>query len=214
MKNNRFLSQSTSVFALALASLVVGCGGDDAQAGGGNFTVPPPPNSTPTPSPTPTPVPTPTSGTSTSTRQQEMLQAILREHNDARAEVGTPPLVLDDGLNRDALAYAEQLAASGQFQHSPINSRPGQGENLWAGTPSAFSYEEMAGAWIEEKQFYVHDRFPNVSNTGNWQDVGHYTQIIWRDTQKLGCGIATGSGSDILVCRYSPAGNVAGQFAY
>jgi len=143
-----------------------------------------------------------------------MLAVVLREHNEARAEVGVSDIALDPDLNRQALAYAEELARTGRFEHSPGSWRQGQGENLWAGTASAFSYEDMADGWSSEKRFYVHDRFPYVSNTGRWQDVGHYTQIIWRNTTRLGCGVATGSGRDYLVCRYAPPGNVSGQFAY
>jgi len=139
---------------------------------------------------------------------------MLEEHNRARAEVGTPDLVLDDELSRQALEYAEEMARTGRFEHSPQSSRQGQGENLWAGTASRFTHVQQAAAWINEKQYYVHDRFPYVSRTGNWQDVGHYTQIIWRDTVRLGCGIATGGGRDWVVCRYAPPGNVVGQFAY
>lgn len=139
---------------------------------------------------------------------------MLRDHNAARRAVGTPDLVLDDNLINQAQAYAEQLASSGQFQHSPQSSRQGQGENLWAGTASRFTFEQMAGAWINEKQYYIHAAFPYVSSTGRWQDVGHYTQIIWRNTTKLGCGLATGGGRDVLVCRYAPPGNVVGQYAY
>ena len=143
-----------------------------------------------------------------------MLQVMLRDHNAARREVGVPDLVLDSDLNSQAQMYAEDLARTGTFQHSPSNSRQGQGENLWAGTANRFSFEQMAGAWINEKQYYVHGIFPDVSNTGRWQDVGHYTQIIWRNTQRLGCDLASGDGRDVLVCRYAPAGNVVGQSAY
>ncbi len=143
-----------------------------------------------------------------------MLAIVLAAHNDARAEVGTPALVLDQDLNDQALAYAEELARTGRFEHSDRNTRQGQGENLWAGTAGAFDYAFMAAGWIDEKQYYVHGTFPNVSNTGDWSDVGHYTQIIWRNTDKLGCGVATGSGRDYLVCRYTPPGNVQGQYAY
>ena len=143
-----------------------------------------------------------------------MLNVMLREHNEARDEVGVEPMELDDDLSEQALAYAEELAASGLFEHSASSDRPGQGENLWAGTASAFSFEQMADGWISEKQYYIHDNFPYVSNTGNWQDVGHYTQIIWRNTTQLGCGIATGQNRDVLVCRYAPPGNVIGQRAY
>ncbi len=146
--------------------------------------------------------------------QDQLLKAMLAAHNNARRVVGTGDLVLDPALSKQALEYAQELARSGSFQHSPPSARPGQGENLWAGTAGRFTHEQQAAAWIDEKQYYIHDRFPYVSKTGNWQDVGHYTQIIWRDTTRLGCGLATGGNRDYVVCRYSPPGNVSGQFAY
>lgn len=143
-----------------------------------------------------------------------MLRVMIRDHNAARQAVGVGNLVLDSDLNAQAQAYAEELARTGTFQHSPPGVRQGQGENLWAGTANRFTFEQMAGAWINERQFYFHAAFPNVSSTGNWQDVGHYTQIIWRNTGRLGCGLATGNGRDVLVCRYAPQGNIIGQLAY
>jgi hypothetical protein len=44
---------------------------------------------------------------------------------------------------------------------------------------------------------------------------GHYTQIIWRNTTEVGCGMATCSnGSEIWVCNYNPPGNYLRQNAY
>ena len=143
-----------------------------------------------------------------------MLARMVAAHNSARAEVKVGVLELDDDLSRAALAYAEEMARTGMFQHSQSSDRPGQGENLWAGTASAFSYDQMADAWISEKRYFRDEAFPNVSTTGNWQDVGHYTQIVWRDTTRFGCGIASGLGRDWLVCRYAPPGNVMGKRVY
>ena len=73
----------------------------------------------------------------------------------------------------------------------------------------------MTSAWGNEKQYFVQGIFPDVSTTGSWEDVGHYTQIIWNNTVSVGCGGATGSdGYFRFVCRYSPAGNVIGQKVY
>ena len=52
--------------------------------------------------------------------------------------------------------------------------------------------------------------FPDVSRTGRWSDVGHYTQIIWPETQEVGCATALNASHEVLVCRYWPAGNVIG----
>ena len=202
--------------ALSVASSLGGCGGGGSSDGTPTPTASGNPGLTPVlsgpnnPSPSPSPSPTGTTGAG----DESFDAAMLRLHNVARGEIGTPALVQDDKLVEQAKAYAEKLAATGQFQHSPSGEREGQGENLWAGTASRFSYDDMAGAWIDEKQYYIHDRFPYVSKTGNWGDVGHYTQIIWRDTTRLGCGLATGGGRDVVVCRYAPAGNVVGQFAF
>jgi hypothetical protein len=41
--------------------------------------------------------------------------------------------------------------------------------------------------------------------------VGHFTQLAWRDTREVGCARATSVREDILVCRYTQAGNYIGQ---
>jgi len=43
---------------------------------------------------------------------------------------------------------------------------------------------------------------------------GHYTQIVWRDTKELGCGVARGGDREIWVCDYSPPGNYQGRLPY
>jgi hypothetical protein len=55
---------------------------------------------------------------------------------------------------------------------------------------------------------------PDFSRTGRWQDAGHYAQMVWRGTTRIGCGLAHGQGQEYLVCRYSPAGNVPRQKPY
>lgn len=75
----------------------------------------------------------------------------------------------------------------------------------WIGSATP---EQMIQAFIDERTYFRPGWFPDVSTTGDWHDVGHYTQLIWRDTEELGCAMAQGRGSDYLVCRYYPAGNV------
>jgi hypothetical protein len=79
------------------------------------------------------------------------------------------------------------------------------------GTRGAYSIEEMAGSWAGEKSLFRPGTFPDVSRSGKWSDVGHYTQMIWRSTAKVGCAIRSGGSWDVLVCRYAPPGNVVGQ---
>ena len=44
-----------------------------------------------------------------------------------------------------------------------------------------------------------------------WQDVGHYSQMIWRGTRRVGCALGDGANYEYLVCRYFPAGNAFGK---
>jgi hypothetical protein len=136
-------------------------------------------------------------------------QRLLAAHNLERDRVGVPRLAWSAQLASDAQAWAETLARSGRFEHSQGNGD--QGENLWMGTAGSYTAEEMVGGFVEEVRHFRAGPFPHVSKTGSWQDVGHYTQLIWRDSRQVGCAVARGKGHDILVCRYWPAGNVIGE---
>jgi pathogenesis-related protein 1 len=80
------------------------------------------------------------------------------------------------------------------------------GENLAGGgglTPSG-----AVDMWASEKDQYVFD--PTYDFV-----AGHYTQLVWRDSTEIGCGIATcAGGSSVISCRYHPPGNVIGQQPY
>lgn len=137
-------------------------------------------------------------------------QQILDSHNRYRHDVGVAPLTWSETLARDAQTWADHLAAMGgkRLVH---DVRDDEGENLWMGTAGFFSSSDMVNAWGSEKQHFRPGVFPDVSNTGNWRDVGHYTQMIWGRTTEVGCAKATAGGNDILVCRYSAPGNFLGQ---
>lgn len=139
---------------------------------------------------------------------------ILSAHNRERALLDIEPLRWNAGLAASAQGWANRLASTGDFEHAPENSSNPQGENLWAGTKNAFAIEARVDAWIREKRFFKQGRFPQNSTTGRVEDVGHYTQLIWRDTREVGCAQATGQHEDVLVCRYSSAGNYAGETVY
>jgi hypothetical protein len=139
-------------------------------------------------------------------------QRLLAAQNAERAAIGVAPLSWNDQLASDARAWAWELARSGRFEHSP--DQPGkapEGENLWARTPRAFSPEAMVHLWAAEKHDYRPGVFPNNSRSGDVENVGHYTQLIWRSTQQVGCATAVGPNEEVLVCRYSQAGNVYGE---
>lgn len=135
----------------------------------------------------------------------------LALHNAARDAERLPRLEWSPELSEQADEWARQLASDGKLRHSPWAEREGTGENLWMGTAGFFSPAHMMGAFTGEKRDFRPGTFPEVSATGHWQDVAHYTQIIWPDTRKVGCALATAKGRDVLVCRYWPAGNWFGS---
>ena len=136
---------------------------------------------------------------------------ILAAHNAVRARAGVQPLVWDPALGNAAAAYATQLALTNSFHHSDRHARTGTGENLWMGTHGAFSYDSMVGARSSEQRYFVAGVFPAVSRSGNWEDVGHYTQMVWPTTTRIGCAVASNAANDFLVCRYASAGNIDGR---
>jgi hypothetical protein len=142
------------------------------------------------------------------TRLETRLLAI---HNRERAATGARPLLWDAGLAAAAASYGPALERLGKLAHSPQGMRPGQGENLWMGTRDAYELEEMAESWAAEKSLFRPGIFPTVSTSRNWSDVGHYTQMIWKGTSRVGCAVHKARKWDFLICRYSPYGNVVGQ---
>ncbi len=136
---------------------------------------------------------------------------ILSLHNQARADRHLPNLEWSPGLAKAAEGWARKLATEGRLRHSAWKDREGTGENLWIGTTGYFGPDNMIAAFIDEKRDFRPGVFPMVSKTGHWEDVGHYTQIIWPSTQQVGCALAQGKQMDVLVCRYWPAGNFIGS---
>jgi Cysteine-rich secretory protein family len=136
---------------------------------------------------------------------------LLALHNRERAAAGAPPLVWDARLAAAAASYGPALERLGKLAHSLPATRPGQGENLWMGTRDAYGLDEMAGGWAAEKSLFRPGIFPAISTSRQWSDVGHYTQMIWKGTTRVGCAVHKARRWDFLICRYTPPGNVVGQ---
>lgn len=144
-------------------------------------------------------------------RLSDASSRLLASHNLERSRMRVQPLRWDPALAAAAASYGPTLERLGRLQHSPRASRPGQRENLWMGSRGYFSPEQMVGTWLRERSAFRPGVFPNISRTGDWSDVSHYTQVIWRETTHLGCAIHRGARFDFLICRYSPPGNVDGR---
>jgi hypothetical protein len=144
---------------------------------------------------------------------QDVSARLLAAHNVERARVGTAPLRWDHALAAEAGVWARELVDTGFWGHDP--ARHGHGENLWSGWGDRiWTPEEMVGEWTAEKRLYVRGVFPNVSRTGDWTAVGHYTQMVWSETTHVRCAIAVRGNRSVLACRYSPPGNIRGSRAF
>lgn len=129
----------------------------------------------------------------------------MKLHNDARAEVGVPPLVYDATLAAYAQEWADKLAAQGgDLEHRTDNK---YGENL-AGYMPETGMRVVHGAklWYDEIKNYDADK--NAKIDPNGVAIGHYTQMVWRKSTKVGLGIAMAdNGMAVLCANYDPPGN-------
>jgi len=135
---------------------------------------------------------------------------VFAVHNATRNAVGSPPLQWREDLAQHAQARAEELAQAQQLIHAPREGRGTERENILQ-APRGYTAAQEMGRWTREASDFVPGKFPEVSRTGNWMDVAHYTQMVSIQTTSIGCGHAMGGGFDWVVCRYDPGGNKDGK---
>jgi len=145
---------------------------------------------------------------------QKVAQEALDFHNKVRKDVGTPPLEWSVELAKYAQAWADNLAKNKcAFEHRPYSGEWKQihGENIFWGSASSYNAIDASKSWYSEIKDYKHG--PLTEN--NWSVAGHYTQMVWRTTAKVGIGQAVCKNGEILiVANYDPAGNYMGEKAY
>jgi hypothetical protein len=129
---------------------------------------------------------------------------LLAAHNAHRARHCAPPLQWSAQLARAAEGWAHELVRRGcPLEHSQL----AHGENLAAGTQGGFAPGDFVDMWYREVGGYRFKRGRFSMSTG------HFTQLIWRDTRRVGCALgACDNGLELLVCEYDPPGNVEGRF--
>ncbi len=137
---------------------------------------------------------------------------VLTTHNVERVRLGIAPLAWSDALAANAAKWAARLSLLPTLEHD--ESLDVEGENLWRGTRGAYSPEDMVTLWIDERRVFLNKPFPDVSTTGDIEDVGHYTQLIWRSTGLVGCAVAVAGEDEVMVCRYMEGGNVMTEMTY
>jgi hypothetical protein len=149
----------------------------------------------------------------------DLENTLLNLHNNARSAVGVPTLTCSNNLAADSQSWANHLAAL-ELICDPTRSElvpPKQicdttphgakNENIASRVAGLYSPEEFAQLWADEKVKY---------NAGqrSGPGIGHYTAMVWKNTQEVGCGFASCGQMDFLVCRYNPPGNLPGQTPY
>ncbi|KAM0937357.1 putative CAP domain-containing protein [Dioscorea sansibarensis] len=141
------------------------------------------------------------------TLAQNSKEDYLRGHNEARNDSGVDPVTWDDKVASFAQNYTNQRIGDCRL----IHSHGPYGENLFNGTWTGYTANDALYSWVSEKQYYNY-----TSNTCQPGRVcGHYTQIVWRDSTKIGCARANcDNGGVIISCNYDPPGNVAGRRPY
>ncbi|XP_040886115.1 GLIPR1-like protein 1 [Toxotes jaculatrix] len=151
----------------------------------------------------------------------KFIDECVREHNKARSSVSPPAsnmlyMTWDEGLAITARAWARHCV----FEHNiylkdvrrvhPTFSSVG--ENLWTGyPPSLFNVTRAIKRWVDEKDHY------NYQTTSCSKVCGHYTQVVWGTSYKVGCAAQLCNrqiDSVIFVCNYAPGGNINGWQPY
>jgi pathogenesis-related protein 1 len=142
----------------------------------------------------------------------EDAKKMLRLHNQVRAEVGVGPLRWSENLADYAQRWADHLAATRcGLEHRPRSGkwRAEFGENLFMGTLGYYGVADAVMGWAEEKELY-----PGGPYQAGWRGVGHYTQMVWRNTRTVGCATSVCKGNLVVVCNYDPPGNYIGEYVY
>lgn len=140
--------------------------------------------------------------------EPRIAREFLHAHNVYRCVSGLKLLEWDSKAFATARRWA-QRAPIGRLEHSPEDQRKG---------PGGVTYGENVaiGDWLEPGQV-VARWYAEIRNTKGGQvprphhqaGLGHYTQIVWRKTERVACSLA--QNRHVAVCHYFPPGNLRGR---
>ncbi|XP_078282635.1 uncharacterized protein LOC144608559 [Rhinoraja longicauda] len=131
-------------------------------------------------------------------------QEALDAHNYYRNLHATPPLIYNTSMLADCQAWADVLAPRGEMEHSETKN----GENIWYKWSSGemeFTGKDSADAWYSEIKDY------DYNNPGFASETGHFTQLLWKDTNEMAIAYSVSGQTAIAVAHYSPAGNITNE---
>jgi N-acetylneuraminic acid mutarotase len=155
--------------------------------------------------------------TVTTDPEPEGLKGITSRHNEYRATVGVPPMEWDTDLAAIAQGWAETCTdgnGNGLIDHNSGRSDNYQGqvgENIYGNGGNSARQADAVDLWAAEEANY-----DIVNNTCSGV-CGHWTQMVWEETNRIGCGkhicpgLAFGA---TIVCNYAPSGNINNRRPY
>jgi glioma pathogenesis-related protein 2 len=130
--------------------------------------------------------------------------SIVERHNALRAKHGAAALTWSPTVASVAQNWASKIARDDQMRHRQPNK---YGENIYwisGGNPTGTS---VTDTWYGEIKDY------NYARPGFGMKTGHFTQVVWKSTKEIGCGVAKSRrGGTYVVCNYNPPGNYSGRF--
>ncbi|KAM1482949.1 hypothetical protein EV1_034622 [Malus domestica] len=138
-----------------------------------------------------------------SSHAQDSPQDYLNAHNAARAQVGVAPLSWDTNLANYAQRYANSRIGDCNLVHfgGPYNENIAKSTGDLSGTAAV-------NLFVSEKADYNY----NSNTCAAGKVCGHYTQVVWRSSTRLGCAkVWCNNGGTFIGCNYDPRGNYAGQ---
>lgn len=114
------------------------------------------------------------------------------------------PLIHDREITKVSTEWAQTIIDTGKFEHSTTD----YGENI-AYTYSPNHYNSFVRA---TNMFYNEVKDYNYSNPVFGYNTGHFTQLVWSSSKKIGIGMVSNDTITVLVLNFFPHGNVGGQF--
>ncbi|KAF8726920.1 hypothetical protein HU200_019403 [Digitaria exilis] len=129
----------------------------------------------------------------------------LEAHNALRAKYGVPPLRWSSKLARYARRWSWLRRFDCVLMHSPASP---YGENVFRGSGTDWRASDAIRDWASEAANF--DWRAQACHPG--QECGHFTQLVWNDTQYVGCGRTECFTQHVFItCSYDPAGNYKGE---